>query len=46
VPGLFGVGYAGVYFGRRWRAAARIAVVPLMLVNAAGLAVLAVRALG
>jgi uncharacterized protein len=46
VPGLFGVGYAGAYFGRRWRAAARIAVVPLMLVNAAGLAVLAVRALG
>jgi uncharacterized protein len=46
VPGLFGVGYAGAYFGRRWIALARIAVVPLMLVNAAGLAVLAVRALG
>jgi sulfite exporter TauE/SafE len=45
VPGLFGVGYAGAYFGRRWLAAARLVVVPLMLVNAAGLAVLAVRAL-
>jgi hypothetical protein len=45
VPSLVGVGYLGAYFGRRWQAAARIVVVPLMLLNAIGLAALAVRAL-
>ncbi len=45
VPSLVGVGYLGAYFGRRWQAQAQFVVVPLMLLNAAGLAVLAVRAL-
>jgi sulfite exporter TauE/SafE len=45
VPSLVGVGYLGAYFGRRWQRAMRIVVVPLMLLNAAGLGVLAVRAL-
>lgn len=45
VPSLVGVGYLGAYFGRRWQAAARLVVMPLMLLNAVGLGVLAVRAL-
>jgi sulfite exporter TauE/SafE len=45
VPSLVGVGYLGAYFGRRWQTVARIVVVPLMLLNAVGLGVLAVRAL-
>jgi hypothetical protein len=45
VPSLVGVGYLGAYFGRRWQAQVQFVVVPLMLLNAAGLAVLAVRAL-
>lgn len=45
VPSLVGVGYLGAYFGRRWQAQAQFIVVPLMLFNAFGLGVLAVRAL-
>ncbi|BBK32691.1 hypothetical protein EDC65_5198 [Stella humosa] len=37
LPALFAVGFAGVFFGRRWHALARRAMPAIMLVNAAAL---------
>lgn len=44
VPALLGVGLAGAFFGRRFLPAARALAAPLLVVNAAVLAVLALRA--
>ncbi|MDW8443402.1 MAG: sulfite exporter TauE/SafE family protein [Acetobacteraceae bacterium] len=44
VPMLLGIGLAGAFFGRRFQPAARALAAPLLLVNAAVLAALAVRA--
>jgi sulfite exporter TauE/SafE len=46
VPALLGVGLAGAFFGRRFAPALRIAAVPLLLLNAAVLGALALRAAG
>jgi hypothetical protein len=45
VPGLIGVGYAGAFFGRAWLKPARVIAAPLLLVNAAFIALLAARAI-
>lgn len=44
VPALIGVGLAGAFFARRFAPALRIVAVPLLLLNAAVLAALALRA--
>ncbi len=44
VPALIGVGLAGAFFGRRFGPALRLVAVPLLLVNAAILAALALHA--
>jgi sulfite exporter TauE/SafE len=44
MPALIGVGVVGAAFGRRWRGATRAALVPLLLLNAAVLALMAWRA--
>ncbi|WP_439579737.1 urease accessory protein UreH domain-containing protein [Elioraea sp.] len=44
VPALFGVGLAGAFFGRRFLPAARAIAAPMLVVNAAVLGVLALRA--
>jgi sulfite exporter TauE/SafE len=46
VPALVGVGLAGAYFGRRFAPALRLVAVPLLLLNAAVLGALALRAAG
>ncbi|MFQ3621996.1 MAG: sulfite exporter TauE/SafE family protein [Acetobacteraceae bacterium] len=46
VPALLGVGLAGAFFGRRFLPAARVLAAPLLLVNAAILGALALRAAG
>jgi len=46
VPSLIGVGLAGAFFGRRFAPALRLVAVPLLLLNAAVLGVLALRAAG
>lgn len=46
VPALVGVGLAGAFFGRRFLPAARAIAAPMLVVNAAVLAVLAFRAAG
>ena len=46
VPALVGVGLAGAYFGRRFAPALRVVAVPLLLLNAAVLGALALRAAG
>jgi sulfite exporter TauE/SafE len=46
VPALVGVGLAGAFFGRRFLPAARVIAAPLLVVNAAVLGVLALRAAG
>lgn len=44
VPALVGIGLAGAFFGRRFLPAARVIAAPLLVVNAAVLGVLALRA--
>jgi sulfite exporter TauE/SafE len=44
VPALVGVGLAGAFFGRRFLPAARAIAAPMLMVNAAVLGVLAIRA--
>jgi sulfite exporter TauE/SafE len=44
MPALVGVGLAGAFFGRRFLPAARAIAVPMLVLNAAVLAVLAMRA--
>lgn len=44
VPALVGIGLAGAFFGRRFLPAARAIAAPMLVVNAAVLAVLAARA--
>lgn len=46
VPALVGVGLAGAFFGRRFAPALRVVAVPLLLLNATVLGVLALRAAG
>jgi sulfite exporter TauE/SafE len=46
VPALVGVGLAGAFFGRRFLPAARAIAAPMLVVNAAVLAVLAARVAG
>jgi sulfite exporter TauE/SafE len=46
VPALIGVGMAGAFFGRRFAPVLRVVAVPLLLLNATVLAVLAFRAAG
>ncbi|WP_114377088.1 sulfite exporter TauE/SafE family protein [Elioraea thermophila] len=46
VPALLGVGLAGAFFGRRFRPVARAVAAPLLLLNAAVLGALALRAAG
>jgi sulfite exporter TauE/SafE len=46
VPALVGVGLAGAFFGRRFAPALRMVAVPLLLLNATVLGVLALRAAG
>lgn len=43
MPALIGVGIVGAAFGRRWRGAMEVALVPLMVLNAALLALMAWR---
>ena len=46
VPALIGVGFAGAFFGRRFQPVARALAAPLLLLNAAVLGGLALRAAG
>ena len=46
VPALLGVGLAGAFFGRRFLPAARAVAAPMLVINAAVLGVLALRAAG
>lgn len=45
MPGLIAVGWLGSIAGRRWQGAARIAAIPLLLLNIVTLGALALRAL-
>jgi sulfite exporter TauE/SafE len=45
MPALVGVGWLGAFFGRRWLPALRLVAIPLLLLNAAVLLILAWRAL-